>query len=60
VKNAAFTGPGVKFGAGLKDPKHTFHMPGGEHAMSLGDNMFLSGGSGAVSRITANAFMKSK
>jgi len=60
VKNAAFTGPGVKFGAGLKDPKHTFHMPGGEHAMSLGDNLFLSGGSGAVSRITANAFMKSR
>jgi len=60
VKGAVYTGTGMKFGAGLKDPKHTFHMPGGEHAMSLGDNMFLSGGSGAVSRITANAFMKSK
>jgi hypothetical protein len=59
VKGAAFTGEGVNFGVGVKEPQHLFHMPDGEATMSLGNNMFLSG-AGAVSRITANAYMKQR
>jgi len=48
-----------KFGVGMKDPQHTFHMPGEENTMSLGNNLFLAG-AGGVNRITANAYLKDK
>jgi len=60
AKKTTFTGPGVLFGAGHQEPEHTFHMPGDEHQMSLGNNMFLSGGDGTASTIAANAYKKQK
>lgn len=51
-----------KFGINMKEPEHTFHMPGDESTMSLGNNLFLAGAptTGGTSRITANAFMRAK